>query len=87
MFRCHGTYAVAYEGHLNVLRLLAPERAIIIKDGNPVLGPDEVQRALPGHFGDEIEDCPLGRALIPGGEQVVSSAKRRPEENHPDERE
>jgi hypothetical protein len=58
------------EVELDRHRLLAPQRAVVVEGGDPLLG-REVVRAVTGHPGDELSDRPAGRRVVPGRQRFV----------------
>ncbi|MCY1302312.1 hypothetical protein D9M70_519620 [compost metagenome] len=66
MFRRHRLDAIRSEHALEIVRLLGPERAVIVEDGDPFLRRHEVRPVLAGDARDEIDDGRLCLAIIPG---------------------
>src|SRR5690349_6519343 len=52
---------------LHVQRLFAPERAVVIKRGDPLGDGDKIRRALRGYPFDEVSDRRFIRAVVPRG--------------------
>ena len=48
--------AVQGEQHLRLGRLLAPQRAVVVEDGDPLRRRHEIRAAFGGHRGDEVEN-------------------------------
>jgi hypothetical protein len=62
--------AVEREGELNVHGLLDPERAVVVEGGDALGRGDEIGRAFPRHGGDEVQDGPLGVAVVPRWQRI-----------------
>jgi hypothetical protein len=58
--------------HLRIHRMLHPQRAVLIKCGNALLGRYELRAALGCSHPDEFYDGLLCRAVVPRGERVGS---------------
>ena len=58
------------KGKLEINRLLAPQRAVIVEGGDALRGRDEVRVALRRDARDEIGDGLLDRAVIPGRQRI-----------------
>jgi hypothetical protein len=57
--------AVEDEQELGVGRLLHPERAVIVEDGDALRGAHEIRAALGRDGGDEVEQRTLRPAVTP----------------------
>jgi hypothetical protein len=55
---------------LEIDRLFSPERSVIIEDGDPLILWHEVGRCRIGHCRDKVQDCSLGRRLLPRRKRV-----------------
>jgi hypothetical protein len=75
MLRRERLDAVEREQELEVHRLLAPQRAVVVEDGDALLRLDELGRALLRHLGDELGDRFLRRAVGPRGQRIVDRAR------------
>ena len=64
--------AVEGKEALTVVRLLDPERAVVVERGDAVSRRHELVAALLRHRSDEVEDCLLVGAIAPGGKGIVS---------------
>ena len=62
--------AVERERELEVDRLLGPQRAVVVEDGDALGDRHEVRAALRRHARDEIGDGFLRRAVVPGRQRV-----------------
>ena len=58
---------VQREGDLEIDRLLGPERAVVVEDSDALGRRHEVG---PRHACDEVQERPLRRPLVPGGQGV-----------------
>ena len=65
MLRRQRPDAVEDEERLEVHRLLGPEVAVVVERGNALGERDEVRRARLRDLGDELEDGPLRRTVVP----------------------
>ena len=64
-------------GQLGVDRLLHPQRPILVEAGDAGFGRHEMGARLIGRFPHEIEDRPLGRAVVPRSEGVGRGLRLR----------
>jgi hypothetical protein len=64
--------AIERKQHLEVRRLLRPERAVVVEDRDPLRHRHEVRAPFASHSGDEIANCLLRRRVVPGGQRVGS---------------
>ena len=55
---------------LEVERLLAPERAVVVEGGDALGGGHEVRRSFARHALDKRDDRLPGRAVVPGGQGI-----------------
>ena len=78
MLRRQHLDAVECEQELEVQRLLGPERAVIVEDGDAFGFRDEVRRAFLGHAFDEGDDGLLGLAVVPGRKLVGALRRGEP---------
>ena len=77
---CFGASALtrsSSEDELEVDRLLAPQRAVVVEHRDALLGRHEVGRALRRHVGDELEDRLLRGAVVPRRQRAAPAARRR----------
>ena len=65
MLRRERLHAVEREEHLEIHRLLAPKRAVIVERGDALLERNKIRRAFLRHFGNEFGDSLLGGAVVP----------------------
>src|SRR5438067_9708303 len=70
MLRGERLHTVEREEQLEIHRLLAPERAVVIERGNALLGRDKIRRAFLGDLGDEVSDRLLRCAVIPRWKRI-----------------
>ena len=63
------------EAELDRHRLLAPERAVVVVDGDPLGGRDVVRPAFGRHALDEVDDRRARRRVVPG-RQVLAHCDR-----------
>src|SRR5579863_5095942 len=63
-------HPVEGEMELNLQRLLAAERAIVVECGDPLGWRDEIRSTLLRHAPDEVEDRRFDRAVVPGGKRL-----------------
>ena len=56
--------------HLRIHRMLDPQRAVLIKRGNALLGRHELRAALSRSRLDEFHDGLFGRAVVPRSQRV-----------------
>jgi hypothetical protein len=59
---------------LEISRLLAPQRAVVIEGRDALGGRHEIRAALRGDADDEVDDRFLRRAIVPGGQRVCLRA-------------
>ena len=70
-----------HEAELDRHRLLAPERAVVVVDGDPFRGRDVVRPSLLRHTLDEVDDRLPRRSVVPGGQllaHLVSLSAEKP---------
>src|SRR5262245_52976975 len=77
VLRRHRLYAIKCEGKLEIERLFAPQRAIVVERCDAQLGRHEIRRPLRRHPRDEIHDRLLRRAFVPGGKGDQRPVRRR----------
>src|SRR5262249_21380737 len=65
-----GLDAVDREGDLEIDRLLAPQRAVVVEGGDAFIDRDEIRAARRRHARDKIDDRRLRRAVVPGRQRV-----------------
>ncbi len=70
MLRRQGRDPIHGESDLEVDRLLGPQRAVVVEDGDALLGQDVVGAFLGGDALHEIQDRLLGRGVVPGGQGI-----------------
>jgi len=58
------------EGCLEGERILGPESAVVVEDGDPLRLRHSIGRGLIGHAADKVEDRLLGDAVVPGGQGI-----------------
>lgn len=58
------------EGYLCVDRLLNPERAVVIKCREPIVGRNKIGRSFFCYPPNEVNDCFLRRGLVPRGQWI-----------------
>ena len=68
--RRHRPDFVEGESQLEIERLFAPQRAVIVECGDAQLGRHEIRRARCGHAGYEVGDGFLHRAVVPGRQRI-----------------
>jgi hypothetical protein len=66
MLRRHCLDPIECEQELEVQRLLAPQRAVIVEDSDALCFGHEVRRAFRSHTFDKRDDRLLGLDVIPG---------------------
>ena len=71
MLRRERLHAVEREEELEIHRLLAPERAVVIERGDALFRRNEVRRAFLRHLFDERDDGFLRRGVIPGRQRIL----------------
>lgn len=57
--------SIKRESKLDIHRLLAPQRAVVVKGRNALWHRDEVRRGLTRHSSDKTQNRLLGPAIIP----------------------
>ena len=67
MLRSEGCDPIHGERELKIDGLLGPERAVIVEDGDALLGRHEIGPLLSGDAPNEVEDRLFRRRIIPGG--------------------
>ncbi|MNZ87660.1 hypothetical protein D3C78_1065240 [compost metagenome] len=70
-FRVLGRHALDFlqgEQHLEVHRLLTPQRAVVVEHGDALSGLDVVPGAFGGHRLDKLDDAFLRGAIVPRGQ-------------------
>jgi hypothetical protein len=65
---------------LEIHRLLGPEPAVVVERGDAFRHRDEVRGALCRHLLDKLDDCLLGRGVVPRGQWVGGAGGGRAEE-------
>ena len=70
MLRRQRPEAVEGEKCLDGHGLLNPERAVVIKDSDPLQRRDEVRVALLRHSGNKLDERLLGRTVVPGNQPI-----------------
>ena len=70
MLRRQGFDAVENEECLEIHRLLGPEAAVIVEDGDPLRRGHEVGRTLSGHAFDESDDGAALAGVVPRRQRV-----------------
>ena len=68
--------------HLRIHRMLDPQRAVLIKRGNALLGRHELRAALSCSRLDEFYDGLFGRAVVPRSQRVCGLRGGRHENDH-----
>ncbi len=71
MLRRERLHAVEREEELEIQRLLAPERAVIVERRDALLRRHEIGRTFLRHLFDKRDNCFLGRGVIPGWERIL----------------
>jgi hypothetical protein len=71
MLRGHGFHAIEDERKLEIERMLAPQRPVVIEDGDPLFGLNELRPASRGHCADKIEDALFRGTLVPGRKRIA----------------
>ena len=72
--------------HLRIHWMLDPQRAVLIKRGNALLGRHELRAALSCSRLDEFKDGLFGRAVVPRSQRVRSPRDGRGESHHANKR-
>jgi hypothetical protein len=62
--------AIEDEGELDVHRVLAPQRSVVIEGGDTLIHGHEVRSALRCNARDKIGDRSLRRAVVPGRQWI-----------------
>ena len=70
-------YPIKGECQLKVHRLLRPERAVVVENGDALGRVDKFGTVLGGDLLDKLHDGPLGLTVVPGGQRVGSGSRRR----------
>ncbi|WP_371930184.1 hypothetical protein [Bradyrhizobium sp. CCGUVB1N3] len=70
MLRRHRLDLTEAECRLEIDRLLAPQRAVIVEYGDAFGGRNEVRAAVSRDARDEIGDRRLRRAVVPGWQRI-----------------
>ena len=86
MLRRERLYAVEREDYLEIHRLLAPERAVVVERGDALGHRHEVRRAFLRHLFDEFDDGFLCRAVVPRRQRVGGLRDGRHESHHANKR-
>ncbi|MCY1344843.1 hypothetical protein D9M69_308900 [compost metagenome] len=87
-FRVLGGQALDFvegEQHLEVHRLLAPQRAVVVEHGNALGGRHVVPAALGGHGTDEAFDGLLRRAVVPGRQRIRARCQQGQQQGQRDQ--
>ena len=71
MLRRKRLHAIEREHELEIYRLLASERAVVVERGDALGRRDKIRRAFLRDLGDEFGDGLLGRASVPRGERIL----------------
>ena len=71
MLRRERLHAVEREEQLEIHRLLAPERAVVVERGDALVRRNEIGRAFFRHLLDEGDDGFLRRGVVPRGQRVL----------------
>ena len=72
--------------HLRIDRMLDPQRAVLIKRGNALLGRYELRAALGCSRLDEFHDGLFGRSVVPRSQRVCGLRAGRGESHHANKR-
>ena len=71
MLRRERLHAVEREEKLEIHRLLAPERAVVVERGDALGDRDKVRRAFLRDLRDEVDDGLFGRAVVPRRQRIT----------------
>src|SRR5206468_9566017 len=82
MLRRERLHAIQREEHLEIHRLLAPERAVVVERGDALLRRYELRAALSRSRLDEFYDGLLGRSIVPRRKRVSGLCGDRYENDH-----
>ena len=69
-----GLHLIEHEHHLRVLRVLGPQRAVVVEHGDALCRRHIGGRALALHVGDELEDRVLVVAVAPRRQGIAAQA-------------
>jgi len=72
-------HLLEHEDELDIQRLLAPQRTVVVEGRNALFRRDVVLPRLVGHRLDEGDDARLRRAVVPGGKRVLGLRDARKE--------
>ena len=72
----HGLYLVERKGKLNIHRVFAPQRAVIIEGRYPLRHRNKTGRTFAGHGGDKIQDRLLRLAVSPRRKRISLRQRR-----------
>ena len=80
MLRRERLHAVEREEQLEVHRLLAPERAVVVEGGDALGRRHEVGRAFLRHLLDKLDDGFLRRGVVPRRQRVLGLERSKSKE-------